>query len=206
MSVIGITSEATRKRKTLDDARELGLMSEAEYEAKIAQFGVAGELVPLATAEGYLVDENEPWDRTGWVDLSLHETYKQALQAVKADIHGPVKWAKNTGKTGDRRLVCNAHSSCKWPLRIVQQGSEGKWKVQSHKDGQHTSESKLKRRKNSVLTYEQEAVAVDMLQKGIAPYQLCIIRVSYLSCRIVAHQDISYISRASITNHVSSYI
>lgn len=170
MIAVGLTGDAARKRKVLDEARDLGLLSPEQYDSKIAEFGVAGELVPMPTAEGYLVEDNSALSRAGWVDLGFHENYKEALHAVKADTYGPVKWAKKPGRPTDRRFVCNVHVDCTWPLRIVEKGAECKWLVQSHKDGYHTSEPKLKRRMNSVLTYEQEAVAVDMLRKGIRTY------------------------------------
>ena len=118
--MVGLTGDAARKRKVLDEARELGLLSPEQYDSKIAEFGVAAELVPMPTADGYLVEDNSSLSRAGWVDLGFHENYKEALHAVKADTYGPVKWAKKPGKPTDRRFVCNAHVDCTWPLRIVE--------------------------------------------------------------------------------------
>ena len=44
--------------------------------------------------------------------------YQDALQYLKSGSHGQVKWAKSTGKPGDRRFVCNMHEGCQRAYRI----------------------------------------------------------------------------------------
>jgi hypothetical protein len=72
--------------------------------------------------------------------------------------------------------------------------------VQEYMDIDHSGLPKLKRRKNGIFTYEQEAVAIDMLKEGnacITHVSLCITHVSLCIIQRVVYHESCITSRVS---------
>ena len=197
------------QRAILRASVNAGLMTEDEYDNKVAQFGL--QEVPVVQAVYVTAPStcSRPARLTkeGWVTLGQHDTYSEARDALKANKYGHFKWAVNTGKQGDRRFTCNAHKDCAVELRILDK--DGVHLVQIHSSISHTPLPNLKRRSNSVLTYEQEGDGIRMLQRGAqhihithisCTYHLYITHISYTYHLYITH--ISYTYHLCIT-HIS---
>jgi len=180
----------------LKSSFQLGILSEEEYNAKVTQWNVTEEHDPLAV---------HSVRASGWQTLGRYTTYKSALAAVRADEYGPVQWAKSTGNPADRRFVCIAHTACTAPLRIWLEKKSGEYLVQNDQGVQHSVLAASKRRKNSVLTFEQEKEGCAMLQNGIVhiscAYHMHIIHISYIYHMRIICATRTYISHISYMYH-----
>ena len=172
---VAVAELNARQLSILKSSYEVGLLSEQEYQAKLVQWNVSDDDDPLVPRIVRV---------SGWQTVGKHTTYQLALAAVKADEYGPVKWARSPGNAVDRRFVCIAHTDCTAPLRIWLEKTSGDYLVQTDRGAEHSDQPASKRRKNSVLTYEQEKESISMLQKGImrisCTYQARIIHITYV--------------------------
>ena len=152
------------RRKAIEASYKAGVLTEDEYHSKLEQVGGLQSTAPSTRLVAGV--EQRMYDRAAWITLSTHETYAKALGHLKAGHHGKVKWADSTGKPGDRRFVCNEHEGCARAFRIFGDPI-GECSIQEYTQIAHAGLPKLKKRKNSVLTYAQEDVANAMLVEGI---------------------------------------
>jgi hypothetical protein len=176
MSAAIVSSIVSSRRDAIEKAYSLGVITEEEYHSKMQEYG------NFSSQNGVSRKRPTP-DSSGtrilvcsqWETLQTFESYEVALAYIKSDILGPIKWAKSTGKPGDRRFVCNAHEGCEKPFRICDD-KKGSSLVQEYMDIDHSGLPKLKRRKNGIFTYEQEAVAktaTARLCTRIGPLYIC---------------------------------
>lgn len=200
MSAAIVSSIVSSRRDAIEKAYSLGVITEEEYHSKMQEYG------NFSSQNGVSRKRPTP-DSSGtrilvcsqWETLQTFESYEVALAYIKSDILGPIKWAKSTGKPGDRRFVCNAHEGCEKPFRICDD-KKGSSLVQEYMDIDHSGLPKLKRRKNGIFTYEQEAVAMDMLKEGnacITHVSLCITHVSLCIIQRVVYHESCITSRVS---------
>jgi hypothetical protein len=171
-------SPAAARRAAIEHAYQLGVMNEEEYHSKMATQGRSSGSHQLVTKKrrGEWVTLDRSLHSSLWNTMATYDSYPAALSALKKDTHGKVRWAQNTGKPDDRRFVCNAHEGCERPFRILA-GVDGQTYVQEYTGIDHSGVPKVKRRKNSVLTYEQEGIAMEMMTDGIVTYPACIMRI-----------------------------
>ena len=92
-----------------------------------------------------------------------------AKQAMARTEHGGnnAKWAAN--QTGCKKYWhCDFHKECPVQLRISEMGGQGKWRIQvlNVQHGLHLKECK---RKNSALTYVEDAHVQQLVAKGQKP-------------------------------------
>ena len=152
------------RRKAIEASYMAGVLTEDEYHSKLEQVGGLQNTAPSTRLVAGV--EQRVYDRASWITLSTHETYAKALVHLKAGHHGKVKWADSTGKPGDRRFVCNEHEGCARAFRISGDPI-GECTIEEYTQIAHAGLPKLKKRKNSVLTYAQEDVANALLVEGI---------------------------------------
>ena len=93
---------------------------------------------------------------------------KAALKA--ADGIAPHQWAWNQKGGSKQWLRCNAHVDCPVFLRI--QVVQGVHYVQQIGGAEHAQDSKVKRRKNSILSFEEEGRVSEALKSGTRPRQV----------------------------------
>jgi hypothetical protein len=174
-------------RALLEKAYHDGLLDNEEYAAKLAKLDPALPQAVVARGKRPQRAICEYTPHTAWVPLGNHATYDEGKFAIlKQGIYGRYKWAKNTGKPGDRRFACCAHVECAHPLRLLQL-KDGSHEVQANQSIEHSQEVQLKRRKNSVLTYEQEEKALDMMREGTRisyTYHVHIVHIMCISLQI----------------------
>jgi hypothetical protein len=189
-------------RALLEKARHDGLLDDEEYAAKLAKLDPALPQALVARGKRPRSAICEYTAHTAWVPLGNHATYEEGKVAIiKQGIYGKYKWhQKKSGKPGDRRFVCCAHVGCAHPLRLLQL-KDGSYEVQANQSIEHSEEVQLKRRKNSVLSYEQEEKALDMMRDGTRisceyrAYHMHIASISYISQMRIRHIiDIKIIS------------
>ena len=96
-------------------------------------------------------------------------TLKDALKAIRAMEPGKWKWNNISGncKT-NAQLRCNAHVDCGFVMK-AQQEMDG---FRLYEKGQHGESPNLKRRKNSVFTFDEEEQARLALNMGGRPGKL----------------------------------
>ena len=178
-SMAAIPDPSAATRKAIEASYLAGVLTEEEYNNKIQQLVPIGATTNTAASTrmvcGQVCGQVEwaVFDRASWFTLSSHQTYQDALQYLKSGSHGQVKWAKSTGKPDDRRFVCNMHEGCQRAYRICGDPT-GESEIQEYMGIAHSGLPKEKKRKNSVLTYDQTAEAEGMLLDGI----FCIMHVS----------------------------
>jgi hypothetical protein len=122
MSAAIVSSIVSSRRDAIEKAYSLGVITEEEYHSKMQEYG------NFSSQNGVSRKRPTP-DSSGtrilvcsqWETLQTFESYEVALAYIKSDILGPIKWAKSTGKPGDRRFVCNAHEGCQhiWRRQAV---------------------------------------------------------------------------------------
>lgn len=172
----------------LRSALNAGLINSDEFEEKRAKIGLQPQGGALPTATGVFVSTSvrpAVLKKSGWTTLFTHTSYSDALSAMKADACGPVKWAHNSGRTGDRRFVCCAHVDCAVEYRIYAAKQDLTHLIQVYSSIPHAPVLAEKRRRNSVLTFKQEPVGLRMLAKGT--YQLSITHVSCMYHFCIIH-------------------
>ena len=108
------------------------------------------------------------WERIGEPFASL-DAAKQAMHRTE---HGgnKAKWAAN--QMGCKRYWhCNFHEQCPVLLRISDQRGQGKWhlEVLNVEHGLHLKE---RQRKNSALTYEENAHVQQLVSQGQKPREI----------------------------------
>ena len=112
-----------------------------------------------------------------WITLLAADvpTMKEAQQMAKKhrDEENPSaewKWREKGPGDGKRFAVfqCNAHKKCTCFVRVAR--VEGQYLIQ--KKGKHTEEPKLKKRKNSTLSYADEEALRDHMDAGTRPAKI----------------------------------
>ena len=188
-------------RALLEKAHHDGILDDEEYAAKLAELDPA---LPQALVVRPRSAICEYTAHTAWVPLGNHATYEEGKAAIiKQGIYGKYKWAKKSGKPGDRRFLCSAHVECAHPLRLLQL-KDGSYEVQANQAIEHSEEVQLKRRKNSVLTYEQEEKALDMMRDGTrisCEYRAYHMHIASISCI----SQIPYQTYHRYQNNIRSY-
>ena len=102
-------------------------------------------------------------------DCTPASTMDEALEVIRAFGEGKWKWNKPTGNcTTNAQLRCNAHVGCPVVMKTQLEGAEFKF----YKRGIHGQESNVKKRKNSALTFDEEADARLALDMGGRPGKL----------------------------------
>ena len=92
---------------------------------------------------------------------------KEALKIAKREGDGRWKWAASPGNGKSRCILqCNAHVDCP-VLLMVKKRLNGFFLLTKHQE--HTAEMKQYKRKNSILTYEEEAALKLGLDGGTKP-------------------------------------
>ena len=100
------------------------------------------------------------WTPVGSV---AHATMADARGALKKMEGGKWKWAKSPGNGVTHACFsCNAHVDCNRNLRIVL--CDGCYHIQGR--GDHALQPNLKRRVNSILTYDEEARVRESMDQG----------------------------------------
>lgn len=116
-------------------------------------------------------------DTTGvlmWQSLGdAVDSCKEAKAAAKKlDLGTAGKWRVDRACPGDgvarAQLQCNAHDDC--PFRLIIRRRNGEWCVMS--TGQHGTQVREKARKNSVLTFEEQAQVRTSVKTGAKPAEL----------------------------------
>ena len=103
-----------------------------------------------------------------WTTLAVDafETMQNAKTALKAYGDAKWKWSKTPGDGVTRaQFQCNAHTDCKCEMRVVK--IEGLFHLQAK--GEHSEATNLKKRANSVLTFEQEETVRKQIDTGARP-------------------------------------
>ena len=91
---------------------------------------------------------------------------QNAKTALKAYGDAKWKWSKTPGDGVTRaQFQCNAHTDCKCEMRVVK--IEGLFHLQAK--GEHSEATNLKKRANSVLTFEQEETVRKQIDTGAKP-------------------------------------
>ena len=146
--------------KLLDKSLNAGLLTELEHKSKKARLG-------LVSTVGSAVELPGASDQRTWLTVGHHADYEQALKSVKQyEVHGRYKWANSPGKPGDRRFKCNEHVDCPSELRI-KRAREGNFLVQIDAGTLHATVPNAKRRKNAVLSFDQEEQGEALMKQGI---------------------------------------
>ena len=92
---------------------------------------------------------------------------KEAVKIAKREGDGRWKWAASPGNGQSYSILqCNAHVDCP-VLLMVKKRPNGFFLLTKHQE--HTKEMKLYKRKNSILTYEEEAALKLGLDGGTKP-------------------------------------
>ena len=181
-----------QRSEALEAAYKSGVLTEAEYHTKLSQ--ISGN--PTQTSPRVCAFGSNTCKRYGgaWRTVEEFSDYQSALDSVKNDDFGRYKWAKSSGKPGDRRLVCNMHVDCEHPLRIYED-STGRWLVQLHTGIAHSGAPKGCRRKNSAMTAQQEDHLRDACNDGAhriitvshSYHGICDISYQYRACASTMH-------------------
>jgi len=103
-----------------------------------------------------------------WTDVRLlgAADMKQAQKEAKREGEGKWKWAAAPGNGKTRSVFCcNAHDKCEMLIRVIL--LDGAYYLQQK--GEHNEVINLKRRKNSSLTFEQEAKLIECMDMGGKP-------------------------------------
>ena len=94
-------------------------------------------------------------------------TFKEAMMTAKSLEGGRWKCAYPCGNfTRNAYFICDDHIDCTREMRVVK-SKEGLFNVSFR--GTHGTEKNLKKRKNSVLTLEQEAALEEAIDLGAKP-------------------------------------
>ena len=155
----------TAQTAAVEQAYRAGVLTLSEYQAKMAEnYTPSPQNSPASTL---VAGVKQMTYEGAWRTMAEYPDYPAALEAVKRGTYGQYKWAK-TGKPEDRRFVCNMHIDCAHMLRIRQslRSGDAVHLVQSHTTLDHTSAVNPKRRKNSAMTWEQEALLRDRIEHG----------------------------------------
>ena len=92
---------------------------------------------------------------------------KEAVKIAKQEGDGRWKWAASPGNGQSYSILqCNAHVDCP-VLLMVKKRPNGFFLLTKHQE--HTKEMKLYKRKNSILTYDEEAALKLGLDGGTKP-------------------------------------
>ena len=92
---------------------------------------------------------------------------KEAVKIAKLEGDGKWKWAASPGNGQSYSILqCNAHVDCP-VLLMVKKRPNGFFLLTKHQE--HTTEMKLYKRKNSILTYGEEAALKLGLDGGTKP-------------------------------------
>ena len=108
-------------------------------------------------------------DTDSWVPSGLAEaaTMTEAKALVHRQEGGKWKWAKPSGDcVRTAYFQCNAHVDCPRVMRITKDGA-GLFNIWVK--GEHGEEVNLKRRKNSTLTFDEEAALRVAIDAGVRP-------------------------------------
>lgn len=113
-------------------------------------------------------------DRADWLPVvgSLeYDTMAEAIEALKSIGDGKWKWHKPSGN-GKRHayFVCNAHKKCGFLRRAVRM--DGMFIL--HECGEHGEEVNLFQRKNSALTFAQDADLRKAMDMGARPGKVMV--------------------------------
>ena len=101
-------------------------------------------------------DDTSALSAVRWLPIASDEcsTMKEAIKAIRAVAPGKWKWAKCPGNgVTQAYFVCNAHVGCGYVVRASSCDSG----FILHAKGQHSTEVNNYKRKNSSLTFEEEA-------------------------------------------------
>lgn len=108
-------------------------------------------------------------DATEWMPCGIPAvtTMAEAKAVAQMQEGGKWKWAKPPGD-GVRTvyLMCNAHVGC---LRLQKISKDGAGMFNIWAKGTHSEEVNLKRRKNSPLTFDEEAALRTAIDAGVRP-------------------------------------
>ena len=105
----------------------------------------------------------------GWLPIegATFTSMKDGVDALKQMLPGKWKWAKPSGNCISNAVMqCNAHMLCKH-FRSVRRTAIGCFQI--FEKGKHTAEPTLKRRKNSILNWEDDAKLRSAIQMGGKP-------------------------------------
>ena len=92
---------------------------------------------------------------------------KEAVKIAKREGDGRWKWAASPGNGKSRCILqCNAHVNCP-VLLMVKKEQNGFFLFTKHQE--HTVEVKQYKRKNSILTYDEQAALKEGLDGGTKP-------------------------------------
>ena len=112
------------------------------------------------------------WITLATLDVSTMKEAKKIAKEHKDEQNPIAEWKCNVSGPGDGKrhavFVCNAHEDCTCFVRVVIKG--GEYLLQ--KKGEHTEEQKLRRRKNSTLSYVEEEVLADHMDAGTRPAKI----------------------------------
>ena len=120
-----------------------------------------------------------------WIVSALHEyaTMAQAKSEAKKTENGKWKYDKPSGNgTTTAYFVCNAHEKCGRKMKVAKGGGV----CHIFYKGKHTAVPTKGARKNSTLTWEQDAELKKAIDQGAKPGQ---IRVSMLKAKAGEHHD-----------------
>ena len=108
-------------------------------------------------------------DADSWMlcGIAPSATMAEAKAVAHRQEDGKWKWAKPPGD-GVRTvyLMCNAHVGC---LRMQRISKDGAGLFNIWAKGNHGEEINLKRRKNSLLTFDEEAALRTAMDSGVRP-------------------------------------
>ena len=106
-----------------------------------------------------------------WMVSSLppHDTIKEAIKAAKKLEGGKWKWSRPSGNCKTNAYHdCNAHVECGRRMKVLKFGE----KFYIFFKGKHSEEPTLKKRKNSLLTWDEDDQLVKAVDVGVKPAQV----------------------------------
>ena len=111
--------------------------------------------------------------KNGWVaDGTSVPTLEEGLRFIRASGDKRWKWAKSPGNGESCAVLqCNAHVACTY-LKRVSRAAMGCFAIY-HK-GVHTTESTLKKRKNSILNWDEDALMRAAVRMNNTPGEVLV--------------------------------
>ena len=120
--------------------------------------GSVAEVTQTCASDEWVVSSHPPQD-----------TIKEAIKAAKKLEGGKWKWSKPSGNCKTNAYHdCNAHVECGRRMKVLKFGE----KFYIFFKGKHSEEPTLKKRKNSLLTWDEDEQLVKAVDVGVKPAQL----------------------------------